>query len=161
MTRPPRTRLLIVDDDDGMIDSLVMALEDEFEIVTAANGQEGLAAMASHTVDVVLLDLMMPVLDGEGFMKEHARRQATTPVLLLSADMDLRARAAALGAADHLHKPFALTALETKLRHLARGSGAPGAASGGTGTPSSGGSGAGTPKPRRVTAGPTTLAFAR
>lgn len=114
-----RTRLLIVDDDEGMIDSLTAALEDEFDVTTAVNGAEGLAVLAARPVDVVLLDLMMPVLDGEGFMKEHARRYPDVPVLLLSADLDLRRRAVDLGASDHLHKPFSLSILETKLRNLA------------------------------------------
>lgn len=115
----PRTRILIVDDDEGMLESLVMALEGEFEVATAVNGREALAVMAHGGVDVVLLDLMMPILDGEGYMREHAQRHQGVPVLLLSADMDLGTRAADLAVDDHLHKPFALPALEAKLRRLA------------------------------------------
>lgn len=134
-----RTRILIVDDDEGMLDSLVMALEAEFDVVTAVNGRDALDVMAHGGIDVVLLDLMMPVLDGEGYMREHVQRHPGVPVLLLSADMNLRTRAADLGVHDHLHKPFSLAALEAKLRKLA--------ARGGPAPASAGGPGGGAPPP--------------
>lgn len=141
-----RTRILIVDDDQGMLDSLVMALEDEFELGTASNGQEALDVMARERFDVVLLDLMMPVLDGEGYLREHVQRHAAVPVLLVSADRDLARRASDLGGLDYLAKPFVLATLESKLRRLAGGQGG----GGNPAPPASSGAGAsGSPKPAR------------
>ncbi len=130
VTVADRIKILIVDDDQGMLESLVIALEDEFELVTARNGQEALDVIGSQPVDVVLLDLMMPILDGEGYLREHNVRHPHTPVLLVSADLDLARRATDLGGLDYLRKPFVLTTLEAKLRRLAS-SGPLGGGSGG------------------------------
>ncbi len=78
VTVADRIKILIVDDDQGMLESLVIALEDEFELVTARNGQEALDVIGSQPVDVVLLDLMMPILDGEGYLREHNVRHPHT-----------------------------------------------------------------------------------
>lgn len=141
MTAVARTKILVVDDDPGMLESLVMALESEFDVVTATNGREALDVMARQPIDVVLLDLMMPILDGEGYMEEHRQRHAEVPVLMASADLDLPQRAVELGGDDFLAKPFRLSVLETKLRRLASRAAPPG------------GSGAGSAGTRPATAG--------
>jgi DNA-binding NtrC family response regulator len=110
-----RSRVLIVDDDEAIRESLEMVLERRYHVVTARNGRVALEALASAPADVVLLDLMMPVLDGAGFMAEARRLGHQTPVILMSAGTDLRTRARELGASDFMQKPITLEMLEEKI----------------------------------------------
>jgi two-component system, chemotaxis family, chemotaxis protein CheY len=118
---PPvtRLRLLIVEDDPDIVEALVMGLEDRYQVLVAPHGRGALDVMAAQGADVVIVDLMMPVLDGEGYMAEHRVRYPAVPVLLISAGRDISAIAARLGAADWIAKPFSLTALEERVQRLA------------------------------------------
>lgn len=109
-----RRRVLVVDDDPDILESLSALLEDRYEVLTARNGVEALALV--DRADAVLLDLMMPVLGGEGVLAELARRGGGPPVLVMSAWSDLKERAR--GAADWLRKPFAPELLDEKLARL-------------------------------------------
>jgi CheY-like chemotaxis protein len=109
-----RRHVLVVDDDARIRDSLVSALRDEGHTVTAAhNGRDGLERLrgARPPVDVVLLDLMMPVMSGWAFRLEQRADAAIShvPVVVLSADGS--PQAAAIDAAAFLRKPFALERL--------------------------------------------------
>src|SRR5207245_3461784 len=100
----PRTvagkRVLVVDDDPDIRELLFTALEDEgFEVVPAANGQEALAIIRTFHPDVIILDLMMPVMDGWQFVKEMRARDEDIPLVLLSAARDLPKPAKDLDAA--------------------------------------------------------------
>jgi len=108
-------RLLLVDDDPGIIDALVIALENKYDLGLAQDGEEGLRELERGRFDAILLDLMMPIMDGASMMRELKRRGVTVPVLVVSASNDLQARASALGAADYIQKPFDLGQLEEKL----------------------------------------------
>jgi DNA-binding NtrC family response regulator len=115
-------RVLVVDDDDAIRESLEMALERRYEVVTAPNGRAALEALERQPVDVVLLDLMMPVLDGAGFMAEARRRGHGVPVVVMSAGTQVRERSQQMGAFDYLQKPISMDVLEEKLaRALANG----------------------------------------
>jgi DNA-binding response OmpR family regulator len=118
-----RKRVLLVDDDDAIVDSLTMALEDRYEILAAHNGREALEVLEGEGADAVLLDLMMPVLDGPGFLRECRARHIEVPVLVVSAGMDLDTRTQAIGASDYVQKPFKLDVLEEKLARLVNGPG--------------------------------------
>ena len=111
-----KKRLLLVDDDPGILDALVCALENKYELSVAYDGEQGLRQLDRCRVDAILLDLMMPVLDGASMMRELSSRGITIPVLVVSASNDLQARASALGAADYIQKPFDLEQLEEKLK---------------------------------------------
>jgi DNA-binding response OmpR family regulator len=113
-----RKHLLIVDDDDDILSSLDWALRDMYDVEFAANGQEALTCMERSCFDGIVLDLMMPVLDGEGFLREYRARGWHTPVLLLSARRDLEDATRTLGVQDCLAKPFGLAELEEKLERL-------------------------------------------
>jgi DNA-binding response OmpR family regulator len=113
-----RTRLLLVDDDPGIIDALVIALENKYDLGLAQDGEEGLRELERGRFDCILLDLMMPIMDGASMMRELKRRGITIPVLVVSASNDLEARASALGAADSIQKPFDLEQLEEKLARI-------------------------------------------
>ena len=110
-----KPRVLVVDDDEAIRESLEMVLEARYHVATAQNGRLGLEQLAAAATDVVLLDLMMPVLDGAGFMAEVRRRGLVVPVILMSAGCDLRTRARELGACDFMQKPVTLEMLEEKI----------------------------------------------
>jgi CheY-like chemotaxis protein len=104
--------VLIVDDEPILTEVLSTALSDAgFETVTAFNGEEGLAQLAKQDVDVVLLDYMMPILDGDGMLQRARadRRWTRLPVILMSG---IEPSAIPLGAhTAFLRKPFRLHAL--------------------------------------------------
>ena len=113
-------RVLVVDDDPDIRELLFTALEDEgFEVVPAGNGQEALAVIQSFRPDVIVLDLMMPVMDGWQFARELRARDEDIPIVLLSAARDLRTHAKALSAADIIEKPFDLAELLPKIARVA------------------------------------------
>jgi len=113
-------RVLVVDDDPDIRELLFTALEDEgFECVPAANGQEALAAMRTFHPDVIVLDLMMPVMDGWQFVKELRAREEDIPLVLLSAARDLKVHAKTLAAAEVIEKPFDLSELLPKIARVA------------------------------------------
>lgn len=112
--QPVARRVLVVDDDDFIRGSLTEALGDEgYEIRGAAHGQEALAVLTDWRPDVILLDLMMPVMDGWTFRTEQQKdpAHAQIPVIVLSATRDLRQHAESLNAAAAFLKPFDLNEL--------------------------------------------------
>ena len=113
-------RVLVVDDDPDIRELLFTALEDEgFEVVPAGNGQEALTVIQSFRPDVIILDLMMPVMDGWQFANELRARDEEIPLVLLSAARDLKTHAKALSAADIIEKPFDLAELLPKIARVA------------------------------------------
>jgi two-component system, OmpR family, response regulator len=115
-------RVLLVEDDDDLVEVLVPALcEEGFEVERSADGAEGLDCALTRELDVVVLDLMLPGLDGRAFLR-HLRLEHDVPVLVLTARGGLAERVAALddGADDYLTKPFELPELVARLRALVR-----------------------------------------
>jgi len=117
----PGTRLLVVEDDTTIRDLLSEVMEVEgFEIQLAANGLEALTVLAGWIPDLIILDLMMPVMDAEAF-REHQLAMpavADVPILVLSALNDLQFRAEAIGASAVIAKPFDIDTLVTAVRRL-------------------------------------------
>jgi DNA-binding response OmpR family regulator len=111
-------RLLLVDDDPGVLDALALALGERYEVVTARDGIEALDRLDGARIDVILLDLMMPVLDGPGFVRRMRAAGHQVPLMLLTASTDAEQQARELGARDYLVKPFDVDQLEAKLAHL-------------------------------------------
>lgn len=115
----PRT-ILVIDDEQNMRWVLKRALEQAgYEVLSAEGGEQGLNQFARHPVDLVLLDLKMPRMDGLTTLRELRRRNAQIPILLLTAYASIPTAVEALkvGATDYLRKPFDL---ETMLAHIAR-----------------------------------------
>ena len=110
--------VLIVDDDPDILESLSELLEVDYDIRVAHNGREALEVVAHEPVDAVVLDMMMPVLNGEGFLVEAQRRGAPPPTIVITARADVQDRVLELGAADYLLKPFAMARLEEKLARI-------------------------------------------
>jgi CheY-like chemotaxis protein len=115
-----KARALVVDDEEGNRDLLQRRLGREgYAVVTAAGGHEALALMAREPVDVVLLDVMMPDLDGLAVLERLKADPATrdVPVIMISAldDLDAIARCIEAGAVDYLPKPFEPVILRARL----------------------------------------------
>jgi two-component system chemotaxis response regulator CheY len=108
-----RPLVLVVDDDPDILDAICDILEVEhYRVARARNGLEALDRVEQERPAVILLDLMMPVMDGVTFAHAlHARPQvADIPILVISADGN-PARAASVGARGYLAKPFDIDAL--------------------------------------------------
>lgn len=117
------SRLLIADDDRAIRDSLERALELEgYGVTTAADGVEALAVARREKPDLVLLDVMMPGVDGIGVCRVLRADGDRTPILMLTALVEVTDRVAGLdaGADDYLAKPFELAELLARVRALLR-----------------------------------------
>src|SRR3990172_4093727 len=113
-------RILIVDDEPLNIDYLQQELEGpEFETLTAANGNEALERVQSDRPDLILLDIMMPLMDGFEVLRRLKADAASRsiPVIVISAATDMASvvRGIQLGAEDFLPKPFEPTLLRARI----------------------------------------------
>ena len=107
-------KVLLVDDEPDILLMLRMAFEDEgHEVVMAADGRMGLERLKEHRPDVIVLDMMMPVVDGWGVLEAKQVEGDTTPVIVVSAKSDPKdcRRALELGAIEYVVKPFDLDRL--------------------------------------------------
>ena len=119
-------RLLVVDDDASVREALALVLGlDGFEVRTAGDGREAIRTLSSGKPDAVILDVLMPGLDGLEVCRRMRAAGDRTPVLMLTARAELSERVAGLeaGADDYLAKPFAREELIARLRALLRRTG--------------------------------------
>jgi DNA-binding response OmpR family regulator len=118
-----RKRILIVEDDESISLGLRMNLEAEgYEVAVAADGEEGLARAGSGGVDLVILDVMLPKVNGFEVVRSLRAQQATVPVIMLSArgaEMD-KVMGLELGAEDYITKPFGLAELLARVKAVLR-----------------------------------------
>ncbi|MCW8947923.1 MAG: sigma-54 dependent transcriptional regulator [Sedimenticola sp.] len=108
-------KALIVDDDRAIRRTLELHLiEEGFEVLTAGDGQEGVDIALAQAIDMVLLDLRLPKLDGFEVLKLIKQQKPTLPVVMITAydDMHTAIEAIRLGAFDHLGKPLDLDQLD-------------------------------------------------
>lgn len=120
--------VLIVDDKLNTLHLLTDYLtEHGFRIVTARNGREALYVARYEKPDLVLLDLMMPEMDGLEFMR-HFRKERQTPVIMLTARVEETDKVIGLelGADDYVTKPFGMAELVARIRAVMRRAGEPG-----------------------------------
>ena len=123
---PERTAdrlVLVVDDDPDILQTLALCLSTEgYRVVMASNGQEALDILVREKPACILLDLMMPVMDGWQFVGElEGRGWRNTPLLILSADRSVQGHAMKLRAEAYLAKPFDLDELLGKVHQLTGG----------------------------------------
>ncbi|MFD1956131.1 response regulator transcription factor [Paenibacillus thailandensis] len=114
---------MVVDDDEKIISLLRRSLAFEgYEVTTAANGLEGLKTLMTHDPDLLVLDVMMPQVDGWEVCRRVRESGSTVPILMLTAKDDVvdRVKGLDLGADDYLVKPFALEELLARVRALLR-----------------------------------------
>jgi len=117
---PARTRVLIVDDNHDILDLLEVFLFGKYDIVTALNGFEGLKTAREMMPDLIITDIMMPVMDGYQAMQAIRSQKAfqSLPIIALTARAmpEEQEKCMAAGANDYLTKPVDIERLLTLLR---------------------------------------------
>jgi DNA-binding response OmpR family regulator len=116
-------KVLLVDDESGITDNLAPFLERTgFEVAVAADGEQALTKIAAFVPDLIILDVMMPKLDGRQVLRRLRAAGNWTPVILLTQVGDSTERAMALqeGADDYLNKPFDPHELVARMRAVLR-----------------------------------------
>jgi two-component system, OmpR family, response regulator MprA len=119
-------RVLLAEDDRGVRESLERALRYEgFSVVTAQDGRDALESVDREQPDLLVVDVMMPSLDGLEVTRRLRARGSRIPILMLTARSEVSDRVAGLdaGADDYLVKPFALDELLARMRALLRRTG--------------------------------------
>ena len=115
-------RILMVEDDERIRSSLRLALEDEgYEVVEAGGGEEAIERFSEQPADILLVDLMLPGMDGFDCCRT-IRRQSTVPIIVVTARSDTHDVVAGLeaGADDYVTKPFVAKELAARIRALLR-----------------------------------------
>jgi two-component system alkaline phosphatase synthesis response regulator PhoP len=120
------TKTILVVDNEKRLVSLVESYltQEGYRVVTAFNGKEALVAARSEKPDLIVLDLMMPEMDGYEFMRQHRATQ-NTPIILLTARVDDEEKIIGLelGADDYVTKPFRPRELTARVRAVLRRAG--------------------------------------
>ncbi len=108
MTSGHSYSILIVDDEKGIRESLRMVLQDNYDLYLAETGAEALQCFESRSVDIVLLDIMLPDTDGRRLIQEFKAIDENVEIIMVTAIKDLRSGIDAIknGAHDYLVKPF-------------------------------------------------------
>ena len=117
------TQLLLIEDDDETVEEITGYFSDRgYGVDRAANGPDGLARAAMCKSDVLVIDRMLPGIDGLSILETLRRCGVQTPALVLSAlsDVDERVRGLRAGGDDYLGKPFALSELAARIEALLR-----------------------------------------
>jgi DNA-binding response OmpR family regulator len=123
----PAPTILLVDDEDSVRKVLAFPLErDGFTVVQASDGEDALRQFAEHSIDLVVLDIMLPRLDGLEVCK-RLRATSTVPIIMLTARDDELDKVIGLelGADDYITKPFSIREFRSRVRALLRRAKAP------------------------------------
>jgi two-component system response regulator MprA len=118
-----RERVLVIDDDEKITSMLRRSLAFEgYSVMTANNGTDGLRQMMAAEPDLIILDIMMPHMDGWEVCRRVRESGSSVPILMLTARDEVadRVKGLDLGADDYLVKPFALEELLARVRSLLR-----------------------------------------
>ncbi|MCZ7379965.1 MAG: response regulator [Candidatus Methanoperedens sp.] len=113
--------ILVIEDDRKMRDGLVEILKDEgYRVESAENGQSGLDKLKKKDFDVVMTDLMMPVMGGMEVLREIKRTKPKTSVIIITAfgTIENAVDAIKVGASDYITKPFKIDEIQTKIRKV-------------------------------------------
>ncbi|WP_163580590.1 response regulator transcription factor [Gracilibacillus saliphilus] len=116
--------ILIVDDEQQMRMMLTLYLRKDFKLIEAENGNEAIAALKQNEIDLVLLDIMMPELDGIEACKQMKKHKPDVPIILLTAlnETSQKVEGLTIGADDYVVKPFEpeelIARIHVQLRHF-------------------------------------------
>ena len=116
-------RILVVEDEKKVASFIKKGLEEEYYAVDIAlDGREGLKLAESEEYDLIIMDIMLPFIDGITLLKEIRKREITVPILMLTVKDSIKDKVEGLdaGADDYLTKPFAFEELLARLRVLLR-----------------------------------------
>ena len=119
----PEARLLVVDDEPNILELLAASLRFAgFEVATATNGREALAEARRYRPDLVVLDVMMPDMDGFAVVRRMRGEGSTAPVLFLTARdaTEDKVTGLTLGGDDYVTKPFSLEEVVARIRAVLR-----------------------------------------
>ena len=112
-------KVLVVDDEKAIVDILVFNLQKEgYNVITASDGEEGLNKALNENPDLIILDVMMPKLDGIGVCKQIRQKNITTPIIMVTAKADEvdKILGLELGADDYVTKPFSVRELMARVK---------------------------------------------
>ena len=119
-------RVLVVDDEPNIVDIVSMALRyNDYDVVTANSGREALEAVAASKPDMIVLDVMMPELDGFEVAKRLGEQRSDIPILFLTArdTTDDKVRGLTIGGDDYMTKPFSVEELLARIGTILKRSG--------------------------------------
>ena len=111
--------ILIIEDDTNIRFSIETALNDEgYSVISCDNGSDGLAVANKLSPDLILLDLLLPELDGRDLLTAYRANNTVTPIIILTALSDVKNKVECLnnGANDYIDKPFSLDELLARIR---------------------------------------------
>lgn len=118
-----KTKVLVVDDEPNIVQTLKDRLEmNDYEVLTAHNGVDGLKAAQDGTPDIILLDVIMPMMDGHEMLEQLREKEwgKAISVIMLTARSQAQdiARARSCGIDDYIIKPFDLSELLEKIENI-------------------------------------------
>ncbi|MFJ7366001.1 response regulator transcription factor [Peribacillus frigoritolerans] len=118
-------KVLVVEDNVSLLESIRQILTDEYEVDTADNGEDGLFMAQQSIYDIIILDVMLPGIDGFEIVRKIREAKVDTSVLFLTAKdaLEDRVRGLEMGGDDYLVKPFQAPELKARIRALLRRSG--------------------------------------
>jgi two-component system OmpR family response regulator len=122
----PSHRVLVVDDEPNIVDVIAMALRFQgFTVESAGTGADALAAVREFAPDLIVLDVMLPDMEGFEVARRLGAQRARVPIIFLTArdDTDDKVRGLSLGGDDYVTKPFSLEELVARIRSILRRSG--------------------------------------
>lgn len=111
-------RILIADDDPAILDGLATLLARDYEVVATRNGEDLLLELERQPFDLVLLDLRMPLVQGENALMAIQASGGSTPIIVMSGNRSRIEEALRRGADESVAKPFAFRELEEKIERL-------------------------------------------
>ncbi|UCE17862.1 MAG: response regulator [Gemmatimonadota bacterium] len=115
-----RLKILVVDDDEGVRDSLKVILEDEYDVWDADGGKKALNVFMSMKPNLVFLDLVLPDMGGVDVLEKIKRLCPMTPVVILTAYSNINSALHAIesGASDYIPKPFSVEEIQVRTAEL-------------------------------------------